>query len=270
MDTRSGHVFEELLTVMARLRGENGCPWDREQTMETLRTYIVEEAYELVDAISRGETSDIVEEAGDLLLQVVFLSRIAEDEARFTIDDVLRGLTEKLVRRHPHVFGDEKADTSGQVLRKWEEIKGLEKEQRKKKDTSLLAGVPEGLPPLAKAARIQSKAAHVGFDWEKGNLAPLYDKVDEELEEIRNAVESGSADRIEDEMGDLLFAAVNLARHLDVNPDSALGRTNRKFTDRFRIVESMVHDSGRPWSSFSLDMLDAFWEQAKKVPSKGN
>lgn len=270
METRSGHVFEELLTVMARLRGENGCPWDREQTMETLRTYIVEEAYELVDAISRGETSEIVEEAGDLLLQVVFLSRIAEDEARFTIDDVLRGLTEKLVRRHPHVFGDEKVDTSGQVLRKWEEIKGLEKEQKKKNDTSLLAGVPEGLPPLAKAARIQSKAAHVGFDWEKGNLAPLYDKVDEELEEIRNAVESGSADRIEDEMGDLLFAAVNLARHLDVNPDSALGRTNRKFTDRFRIVESMVHDSGRPWSSFSLDMLDAFWEQAKKVPSKGN
>ena len=118
METRSGHVFEELLAVMARLRGENGCPWDREQTMETLRTYIVEEAYELVDAISRGETPDIVEEAGDLLLQVVFLSRIAEDEGRFTIDDVLRGLTEKLVRRHPHVFGDEKADTNGQVLRK--------------------------------------------------------------------------------------------------------------------------------------------------------
>ena len=133
MDIRSGHVFEELLAVMARLRGENGCPWDREQTMETLRTYIVEEAYELVDALSRGETSDIVEEAGDLLLQVVFLSRIAEDEGRFTIDDVVRGLTEKLVRRHPHVFADEKADDSGQVLRKWEEIKGAEKEKRKKK-----------------------------------------------------------------------------------------------------------------------------------------
>ncbi len=269
MTTECGRSFEELVAVMSRLRGKNGCPWDREQTMETLRTYIVEEAYELVDAISRGETTDIVEEAGDLLLQVVFLSRIAEDEGRFSMNDVVLGLTEKLVRRHPHVFADGEADTSDQVLRKWEEIKSVEKE-KKRKDTSLLAGVPEGLPPLAKAARIQSKAAHVGFDWEKGNLGPLYDKVDEEIEEIRNAVESGSADRIEDEVGDLLFAAVNLSRHLDINPDSALGRSNRKFTDRFRIVEAMVRETGRPWSSFSLDMLDAFWKEAKKAPMAGN
>ena len=269
MDIHRGHSFDELLAVMSRLRGENGCPWDREQTLESLRTYIVEEAYELVDAISGNETADIVEECGDLLLQVVFVSKIAEDEGRFSIADVTRVLVEKLVRRHPHVFADAEARTSGQVLRKWEEIKSGEKE-KKKKDTSLLAGVPEGLPPLAKAARIQSKAAHVGFDWEKGDLDPLYDKVDEEIEEIHRAVESGDREKIEEEVGDLLFAAVNLARHLDVNPDSALGKANRKFSERFRIVEAMVHDTGSPWSSFTLEALDGFWQEAKKTPLAKN
>ncbi len=248
---------------MARLRAEDGCPWDREQTMESLRTYIVEEAYELVDAISTGETPDIVEEAGDLLLQVVFLARIGEEEGTFSIGDVIQGLVDKMTRRHPHVFSDWSAETSGQVLRKWEEIKGLEK-KGKKKDTSLLAGVPEGLPPLAKAARIQSKAAHVGFDWEKGDLDPIYDKIEEELSEVRDAVGEGDIDLLEEEIGDLIFAAVNLARHLDVNPDSALGKANKKFTERFRIVESMVRETGRPWDSFSLGALDGLWEEAKR------
>ena len=248
---------------MARLRGEGGCPWDREQTMESIRTYIVEEAYELVDAISRGDRDEIVEEGGDLLLQVVFLARMGEEEGSFTISDVIKGLIEKLVRRHPHVFSDWSADSSGQVLQKWEEIKTLEKES-KNKDMSLLAGVPEGLPPLAKAARIQSKAAHVGFDWKKGDLAPIYDKLDEEIGEVKCAVAEGDADEIEDEIGDLLFAAVNLARHLDVNPDSALGRANRKFSERFREVESIIRETGRPWDSFSLDALDILWEEAKK------
>ncbi len=248
---------------MARLRGEGGCPWDREQTMESIRTYIVEEAYELVDAISRGDRDEIVEEGGDLLLQVVFLARMGEEQGSFTISDVIKGLIEKLVRRHPHVFSDWSADSSGQVLQKWEEIKTLEKES-KNKDMSLLAGVPEGLPPLAKAARIQSKAAHVGFDWKKGDLAPIYDKLDEEIGEVKCAVAEGDADEIEDEIGDLLFAAVNLARHLDVNPDSALGRANRKFSERFREVESIIRETGRPWDSFSLDALDILWEEAKK------
>ena len=248
---------------MARLRGEGGCPWDREQTMDSIRTYIVEEAYELVDAISRGDRDEIVEEGGDLMLQVVFLARMGEEEGSFTISDVIKGLIEKLVRRHPHVFSDWSADSSGQVLQKWEEIKTLEKES-KNKDMSLLAGVPEGLPPLAKAARIQSKAAHVGFDWKKGDLAPIYDKLDEEIAEVKSAVAEGNVDEIEDEIGDLLFAAVNLARHLDVNPDSALGRANRKFSRRFREVESMVRETGRPWDSFSLDALDILWKEAKK------
>ena len=248
---------------MARLRGEGGCPWDREQTMDSIRTYIVEEAYELVDAISRGDRDEIVEEGGDLLLQVVFLARMGEEQGSFTISDVIKGLIEKLVRRHPHVFSDWSADSSGQVLQKWEEIKTLEKES-KNKDMSLLAGVPEGLPPLAKAARIQSKAAHVGFDWKKGDLAPIYDKLDEEIGEVKCAVAEGDADEIEDEIGDLLFAAVNLARHLDVNPDSALGRANRKFSERFREVESIIRETGRPWDSFSLDALDILWEEAKK------
>lgn len=257
-----GESFENLLAIMERLRGEGGCPWDREQTLKSIRTYIVEEAYELVDAISHGETQDMVEEAGDLLLQVVFLSRIAEEEGSFSIADVLAGLTDKLVRRHPHVFSDWKAATSGQVLHKWEEIKSAEKE-RKNRDKSLLAGVPDGLPPLAKAARIQSKAAHVGFDWERGDSGPLFEKLEEETEELKAAVDAGDPDMIEDELGDLFFAAVNLARHLDVDPDSALSRANRKFTGRFRVVERLVADSGRPWRSFSIDALEAFWEEAK-------
>lgn len=256
-------MFEELVATMAKLRGESGCPWDREQTVETLRTYIVEEAYELVEAITKGVPSDIKEECGDLLLQIIFVSQIQKELGNFDIRDVAKGINEKLVRRHPHVFGTESVSGSDDVLRNWEQIKMKEKEG-KKAAGSILSGVPSGLPALIKAFRIQEKAAHVGFDWEKGDLTPLFAKISEETEELREAKEIGSSEHIEEEFGDLLFAAVNLGRHLGVNPDVALGRANSKFMSRFAEVEKTVAQSGRSWDSFSLPELDEFWNKAKR------
>lgn len=262
MNQENGRSFDELMKVMKRLRGPEGCPWDKEQTLSDLRTYIVEEAYELVEAISGGKAEDMMEECGDVLLQVVFVAAVAEEEGLFSMKDVLAVLTEKLVRRHPHVFAGRDAATSAEVLQNWEEIKVTEK-AKKKKDLSLLGGVPKGLPPLAKAGRIQSKAAHVGFDWKKGELSPLYGKVEEELEEVRQAAENGTAEAVEEEMGDLFFAAVNLARHLNVNPEAALARANGKFDQRFRKVEGYIAADERPWSSYSPDELDRLWNRAK-------
>lgn len=263
MTKTEGAPFEKMVEVMRRLRAPDGCPWDREQTLESIRAYIVEEAYELADAITRGDLEDIREECGDLLLQVIFVAQIAAESGFFTLDDVIRNLSEKLIRRHPHVFGQTRADSSGEVLQNWEAIKTGEKEAKNKKDKSLLAGVPEGMPPLAKAFRIQGKAAHVGFDWPRGDLSPVYGKVEEEMGELKEAVGEGEDSLIEEEMGDLFFAAVNLARHLNVNPDGALSRANRKFSRRFREVERSVAEAGRPWKDFTLEELDKLWERAK-------
>lgn len=254
-------MFEELVEIMEKLR--NSCPWDKKQTLETLRTYIIEEAYELVDAITKGAPSGISEECGDLLLQIVFVSTIAKESHKFTIDDVIKGINEKLVRRHPHVFGSEVANDSDEVLRNWEQIKLKEKQEKGEDKKEILSGVPAGLPALIKAFRIQEKAAHVGFDWEKGNLEPLFAKINEEIEEVREAKAAGEFSEIEEEFGDLLFATVNLGRHLGVNPDVALGRANSKFMSRFAQVEKMVEKSGRNWSSFTLEELDNFWNIAK-------
>jgi len=266
-----GDAFDELFGIMRRLRAPGGCPWDRKQTLESLRAYIVEEAYELVDAIGDGESVEICEEAGDLLLQVVFIACIAEETDSFRMGDILRTLSSKLIRRHPHVFAKDQSSggsetgqvkTSEDVLVAWEKIKTEEK-RLQKTDTSILAGVPSSLPPLARAFRIQSKAAHVGFDWPQGDISPLFGKVREEVDEIRGAIEEKDATRIEEEVGDLLFAVVNLARHLDVNPESALQRANRKFSERFRKVEALVAESGEQWEEHSLERLDSFWELAK-------
>ena len=262
MNQENNRSFGELMEVMKKLRGPGGCPWDREQTLSDLRTYIVEEAYELVEAISGGKAEDMMEECGDVLLQVVFVAAVAEEEGLFSIKDVLAVLTEKLIRRHPHVFAGRDAATSAEVLQNWEEIKVTEK-AKKKKDLSLLGGVPKGLPPLAKAGRIQSKAAHVGFDWKKGELSPLYGKVEEELEEVRQAAKTGRPEEVEEEMGDLFFAAVNLARHLGVNPEAALARANGKFDKRFRRVEGYIAADERPWSSYNTEELDGLWNRAK-------
>lgn len=263
MEEKAGKAFEELLSVMGRLRGEGGCPWDREQTMDSIRAYVTEEAYELVDAITRGDMDEIREECGDLLLQVVFIARMASEAGYFDATDVVRGLSDKMIRRHPHVFAGVRAESSGEVLENWEQIKAGEKEKKKKKDASLLSGLPKSMPPLAKAFRIQGKAAHVGFDWPKGNLAPLYDKVEEELAELKEAIGDEIPERVEEEFGDLLFAAVNLARHIEVNPDGALDRANSKFAARFREVERLVAESGKPWSGYSPEELDRLWEEAK-------
>jgi len=254
---------------MERLRGEGGCPWDRKQSFETLRTYIVEEAYELVDAITEGAPEHIKEECGDLLLQIVFVSTLAKEKRYFDVDDVIRNLCDKLIRRHPHVFADESAEDSDEVLRNWERIKLEEKATDKikspeKNKNSILSGVPSGLPALLKAYRIQEKAAHVGFDWQKEDTAPIYEKIQEEIMEVKCAEESKDPRLVEEEMGDLLFASVNLARHLGVNPDVALGRANVKFMTRFSEIERLVAESNRNWTDFSLDDLDNMWNLAKK------
>jgi XTP/dITP diphosphohydrolase/tetrapyrrole methylase family protein/MazG family protein/ATP diphosphatase len=273
-EQRSVDEFGELLSIMERLRGPGGCPWDREQTMTDLRPYIVEEAYELTDAITRGDAAGVREESGDLLLQIVFLASIASasgnETERFDIRDVIRTICDKLIRRHPHVFGDVKADGSAQVIRNWEQIK-QEERKNKKESSSVLAGVPKGLPPLAKAHRIQGKAAHVGFDWPEGDLNPLFEKLYEEADELREAVADAGAekDHVEEELGDLLFMTVNLARHLGVSPDAALSRACDKFSARFRSVEQDAEAEGRRLDTYTLSELDALWDNAKRKLEPG-
>lgn len=258
-----GHFFDEIVSIIERLRAPGGCPWDREQKLEDLRTYIVEEAYELTEAITARDMNNICEEAGDLLLQIVFVASIAKEQAAFGIEDVVRTVCEKLVRRHPHVFGEVAVSDSAEVLRNWEQIK-KEERRDKKEDLSVLAGVPKGLPPLLKAYRMQGKAAHTGFDWPRNDNVPLFAKLDEEMAELREAVAGGNADAVEDELGDLLFMTVNLARHLDVNPDVALSRACNKFAGRFRKVEQEAASRGLRLNDCSLNELDELWDRAKK------
>ncbi len=259
-----GHFFDELVSVIERLRAPGGCPWDMEQTLESLCTCITEEAYELTDAIAGKNSDKIKEESGDLLLQIVFAASICKEQGCFDIRDVVRTICDKLIRRHPHVFGDDKVSDSGDVLKNWERIK-LEERLEKKEDLSVLAGIPAGLPPLLKAHRIQGKAAHVGFDWPDGDAEPLFDKMNEELRELREAMDHKDKDSMEDELGDILFMTVNLARHLKINPDAALSRACRKFASRFRIVEDEVRSKGMNMNDCSLDELDELWRRAKNA-----
>ncbi|MDR1741400.1 MAG: nucleoside triphosphate pyrophosphohydrolase [Synergistaceae bacterium] len=269
MNSRKEHFFDGLVSIIERLRGPGGCPWDREQRAADLRAYIVEEAYELTDAISKGDPSAIREESGDLLLQIVFLASIEKEAGELPcgVEDVVGTLCEKLIRRHPHVFGDALAADSEQVLRSWEKIKREEKGGREK-EASVLSGVPRGLPPLLKAHRMQGKAAHVGFDWPKGDVAPLFAKLEEEVAELRAAAAKGDADAAEDELGDVLFMAVNLARYLKINPDAALSRACEKFASRFRHMEMEAAESGSKLEDLSPAELDGLWNEAKKSSSK--
>lgn len=261
----NGKSFQELVNVMHRLYAPGGCPWDREQTFESLRTYIIEEAYELVDAITKQNTEEVIEECGDLLLQPVFIATIAEEKGLFSLSDIIKGLKDKLVRRHPHVFADYDADTSEDVLKNWERIKTVEKKNNSpKKDRSVLSGVPVNLPGLVKAYRIQEKASNVGFDWPKGKREPLFDKIEEEIGELKEALYNGTPIELEDEMGDLFFALVNLARHLDLDPEVSLQKACTKFGQRFRMVEEKVHVSDKAWDGHTLEELDEFWECSKK------
>jgi tetrapyrrole methylase family protein/MazG family protein/ATP diphosphatase len=248
---------------MQRLLAPDGCPWDREQTLETLRKYVLEEACEVIDAIDSGNRDALREELGDLLLQVVFQAELARRSGSFAIDDVVEGIVAKLVSRHPHVFGQSTAKDSDEVLRNWEKLKAKEKGDR-----GVLAGVPRSMPALTRATRVGEKVARVGFDWKdsRGSRA----KVDEEIRELDQAVASGDRDAIEEELGDVLFALVNLSRHLKVDAEGALRRTIDKFTTRFAHVEQRVRDNHGGWGDaeggeqhLPLETLDLYWEEAK-------
>jgi tetrapyrrole methylase family protein / MazG family protein len=254
----SKRSFEDLVSLMTTLRGPNGCPWDRKQSLETLKPFIIEESYEVVDAIDRNDRNALAEELGDFLLQAVFVAEIAREEGSFDVYDAITLLHDKLVRRHPHVFGDVEAKDAEQVLVNWEKLKN---EERKAENKSVLAGVPQSLPALLKASRLTEKAARVGFDWRR--TEDVFEKLDEEMAEVREAVDSGDAERVHDEIGDLLFTIANIARKLDINPEEALQSTNRKFMRRFEIMERTVRESGRNLDQLTLEQMDALWDDAK-------
>jgi MazG family protein len=254
--------FDELIAVMDRLRAPGGCPWDAEQTYASLSRYLLEEAYETFDAIQHaeatGDVTELKEELGDLLLQVVFHSTIGKERGEFTIDDVAEGVSKKLVLRHPHVFGDENYEKAQDVLDNWDTLKANERMASGKKDKaagSILADVPIHFPALLEALKLTKKAAKVGFDWE--NTEQIFAK--------RAEVDDGDGDRMEDEIGDLLFAVVNLARRLDVEPETALKRTNRKFRSRFRFIETSLGSRGRSLDDADLAEMDELWNAAKSA-----
>jgi MazG family protein len=261
---QDGATMVRLVGVMRRLLGPDGCPWDREQSLETLRKYVLEEACEVIDAIDSGDRGALREELGDLLLQVVFQAELARREASFGIDDVIAALVDKLVKRHPHVFGSAEARDADEVLRNWEKLKAQERGPR-----GILAGVPRSMPALTRAQRIGEKVARVGFDWE--DVEGSRGKVAEELRELDAAIELDDPKAIEDEMGDVLFALVNLARHLGVDAEGALRRTIEKFSKRFAHVERRVREEHGGWGDadggekhLPLELLDRYWEEAKR------
>jgi MazG family protein len=292
----TGERFERAVSIMARLRGPGGCPWDREQTFDTIKPYTLEEAYEVLEAIDARDWDELSGELGDLLLQVLFYSQMAAEEERFAIDDVLDRLSTKLIDRHPHVFGNAKADTPGDVLRNWQALKAAEKKKRQaefaetgvKRDhpDSVLAGVSAAMPSLMEAYKISSRVANVGFDWP--NIDGLFDKLSEEIGELRQNLEEYPApgprpesaagvagargvkispelrSRLEDEVGDLLFVLVNIARYLSLDPESALRKTNRKFRRRFGYLEERLRQQGSKPSAASLDEMESLWQESKQ------
>jgi MazG family protein len=297
----TGDRFERAVSIMARLRAPGGCPWDREQTFDSIKPYTLEETYEVLEAIDNRDWKELRGELGDLLLQVLFYAQMAQEDGSFTIDDVLDRLSEKLVGRHPHVFGDVQADTPADVLRNWETLKAEEKKQQSaaragddaasadgsasgKLNESVLSGVSSAVPALLEATKLSSRAAHVGFDWPQ--MEGLFDKLSEEVAELRHNLEDWPApgprpqgrgvagargvavpqelrDRLEDEVGDLLFVLVNIARYLALDPESALKKTNRKFKRRFQWLEAELRREGRRPQDASLDELETLWQKSK-------
>jgi len=278
--------FRRLVTIMARLRGPGGCPWDREQTHDTLRQYLIEESYEVLDAIAERNDKTLCEELGDVALQVVFHAQLAAEENRFVIDDVYRAICEKLIRRHPHVFGEVQVDGSRGVLANWEKLKEAERAAsgKSEKPKGLLSGTPRSLPALQRAARIQEKAARVGFDW--ATLKPVLSKVREEVEELLGALEESglddaanphlpekpagvdvaqATDHVAEELGDLLFALVNMTRFLGIEAEHALQAANDKFARRFHAMHSMMQSEGKEIRTLTLDQMDEYWNRVKRV-----
>jgi len=292
----TGERFERAVAIMERLRAPGGCPWDREQTFDSIKPYTLEEAYEVLEAIDNRDWDELTGELGDLLLQVLFYAEMAKEQGRFSIDEVLERLSKKLVDRHPHVFGNVKAETSSEVLRNWEALKAEEKKKRleagggkagkpQEEPKSVLAGVSSGIPALLEAYKLSSRAAHVGFDWPE--IGGLFEKMNEEVRELqeelhkfpqpgpkphaRGMAGSGAHKagedlqrRLEDEVGDLLFVVVNIARYLSLDPESALKRTNRKFKRRFQWLEEQLQKQGKVPQDASMDELENLWQQAKQ------
>lgn len=251
-------AFARLLTIMDELRAQ--CPWDKKQTMESLRHLTIEEVYELSDAILEKDLPEIKKELGDILLHIVFYARIASETHQFDIADVIHSLCEKIIHRHPHIYGDVKVKDEAEVSRNWEQLK------LKEGKTSVLQGVPVSLPALVKSMRIQEKARAAGFDWEKPEQ--VWGKVEEELRELQDEVKTGNSSKVEEEFGDVLFALVNYARFIGVNPEDALERTNKKFIRRFRYLEDASAADGKKLNQMSLDEMDVYWNEAKKQEGK--
>ncbi|TVR81541.1 MAG: nucleoside triphosphate pyrophosphohydrolase [Chitinophagaceae bacterium] len=254
--TQESQAFEKLLIIMDELREK--CPWDKKQTMETLRPLSIEELYELSDAIINNDLPGVKEELGDLMLHIVFYAKIAQEEKAFNITEVLNEISEKLVRRHPHVYGETRVENEEDVKKNWEKLKLLEGK------TSVLSGVPQSLPSLIKAQRIQEKAAKVGFEWDK--TEQVWEKVKEEIDELEEArKENAGVEKLEEEFGDILFALVNYARFIGVDPDNALTKTNKKFIRRFSYIEKEAENSGLNLNDMTLDQMDNLWNEAKKL-----
>jgi tetrapyrrole methylase family protein/MazG family protein len=251
--------FKKLVELMAALRGPEGCPWDRKQTPGSLKPFLVEECYEVIDALDEGRPDKVKEELGDLLFQIIFHARIAEEAGQFSMQDVITSIHEKMTRRHPHVFGDEKLATDKEVLANWEEIKKKEKGHEDRK--SILEGVPKELPSLLRAHRLQERAARVGFDW--NHLNEALPKLDEEIAEFKESLKEENSGKIEEELGDLFFTLVNISRFLGVNPDEALRKTISKFIDRFRHIEEQAENTGRSLNDMSLDEMEKLWQESK-------
>ncbi|AZO30400.1 nucleoside triphosphate pyrophosphohydrolase [Mesorhizobium sp. M1B.F.Ca.ET.045.04.1.1] len=267
--------ISRLIEIMAALRApKTGCPWDIEQNFSTIAPYTIEEAYEVADAIARGDLDDLREELGDLLLQVVYHAQMAEEAGEFAFGDVVEAITTKMIRRHPHVFGDEKARSAGMAKGMWEKIKAAEKADKRNARIArgldpedhgkgFLDSVPVALPALTRGLKLQEKAARVGFDWSEA--APILDKIEEEIGELREALATGDAAPIKDEFGDMLFAVVNLGRHLKLDAEAALSGTNEKFRSRFHYVERALEASGSSLEKATLDEMEALWQQAKSA-----
>lgn len=266
-----GQWFDKLVAVQARLRAPDGCPWDREQTHQSLRTYLIEEAYEVLEALESGQDAKFAEELGDLLLQIVFHSQIAQEQGRFTVADVIREIHDKMIRRHPHVFGRTRAKDAAEVLRNWEQIKAEERRSGKKKGSqtgssaqpSLLEGVSRGLPATLEGLQLTRKAARIGFDWD--DAEGVIEKMREETAELESALRSGRERKVEEELGDLLLAVVNLARFLHLDPEIALKKANAKFFNRFRNMEALARRSGREFRNLAREEMEGLWEATKKT-----
>lgn len=295
----TGERFERAVSIMARLRAPGGCPWDREQTFDTIKPYTLEETYEVLEAIDARDWQELTGELGDLLLQILFYSEMAAEERHFSIDDVLDRLSSKLIDRHPHVFGDVKADTPGEVVRNWQALKAEEKKKREQQTgeskaaghpDSVLHGISSAMPALLEAHKISSRVAHVGFDWPK--IDNLFEKLEEETQELRGNLEEYPAPgpqpesaagvagargttipeelraRLEDELGDMFFVLVNIARYLSLDPESALRKTNRKFRRRFEYLENRLREQGRKPADASLEEMESLWQESKQQETR--